>query len=542
MDSNGSDSASRSVSRRDLLRLAGGLAAGGAAASLLPAGLITGLASSAQPAEALTCGTVPGNFGRMFPGLKKASWSLADLDLLASAVMAADDAEPTPEGQVDDEENADIDAGFTYIGQFIDHDLTFDNRPDDLITPTDPTTLANGRTPMFDLDNVYGSGPVGSPDLYQPGGVRLKLGAPLTGSPDHRSRDLPRDATGRALLGDPRDDENRIVAGVHSVFLRFHNLAVDVMRAEHPGWHDDRVLAAAQRFVRLHYQWAVLTDFLPTIVGQDMVRSVLPGFPGGARGPRLRFFNACNGMPVEFSVAAYRFGHSMVRPIYRINQAVAPRLPVFSTSMDPTQSLGGFQPSPPNFAIDWKFFFLLDGPRKVGQPQASYRFDNSLVFPLSLLPLPATGAGPASLAKRNLMRAVQLGLPSGQDVARAMGLWPLRDDQILIGKATGDPADATAITNVSHAFSGKAPLWTYVLAEATAEAFRVYNGQIHGPQRAPFRLGPVGGRIVAETFAGVMAADPSSVLNTPDFEPHRLLASNGRFGFRELIRRVTALG
>ena len=54
---------------------------------------------------------------------------------------------------------------------------------------------------------------------------------------------------------------------------------------------------------------------------------------------------------------------------------------------------------------------------------------------LSRLPLPESGSGPASLAKRNLRRSVQLGLPSGQDVARAMGVTPLRDDQILIGKA-----------------------------------------------------------------------------------------------------------
>jgi hypothetical protein len=287
----------------------------------------------------------------------------------------------------------------------------------------------------------------------------------------------------------------------------------------------------------------VLTDFLPTIVGGDVVRSILPGFPGRDRGPRLRFFNPCDvGVPVEFSVAAYRFGHSMVRPIYRINETVAARLPVFSLSPDPTQNVGGFSPSPANFAIDWKFFFLLNGPRKVGQPQASYRIDNSLVFPLSLLPLPATGAGPASLAKRNLMRGMQLGLPSGQDVARAMSVRPLRDDQILIGKATGDAADATAITNISHAFAGKAPLWTYVLAEATASAFHVHDGHVDGPQRAPFRLGPVGGRIVAETMIGLMAADPTSALGDPAFEPDRQFAAPGHFGFKEIIRRVTAGG
>jgi hypothetical protein len=243
-------------------------------------------------------------------------------------------------------------------------------------------------------------------------------------------------------------------------------------------------------------------------------------------------------MPVEFSVAAYRFGHSIVRPIYRINTTVVDRLPVFSLTNDPTKDLGGFRPSPANFAIDWRFFFQMEATRQVGRPQVSYKIDNSLVFPLSLLPLPDTGTGPASLAKRNLLRSMQLGLPSGQDVARAMGLTPLRDDQILVGKATGDPEDTVALAQLAPGFAGKAPLWTYILAEGTAGAFNVHDGHIDGPQIAPVRLGPVGGRIVAETFVGVMAADRSSVLYNPFFRPDPAFTRYGRFGFRELIRAV----
>jgi len=162
------------------------------------------------------------------------------------------------------------------------------------------------------------------------------------------------------------------------------------------------------------------------------------------------------------------------------------------------------------------------------------------VFPLSLLPLPDTGSGPASLAKRNLLRSMQLGLPSGQDVARAMGARPLRDDQILIGKATGDAEDAVAITTVAPSFAGKAPLWAYILAESTASAFNVHDGHIDGPQIAPMRLGPVGGRIVTEVFVGLMAADHSSVLYHPFFRPNPAFTRNGQFGFRELIQAVTA--
>jgi hypothetical protein len=490
-----------------------------------------------------TCAQVPNHFGRMFPRLPGVSWSASDIDTLSARVMAEDEADPTPEGQVDDEENATIDAGFTYVGQFIDHDLTLDDRPNDLTTPIDPTTLLNKRNPAFDLDSVYGSGPSVSAQLYESDGVHLKTGAALTGATtDPHAADLPRNAaTGQALLGDPRNDENRIVGSLHSIFLRFHNLLADRLARAHPDWSKDRVFAEAQRQVRLHYQWAVLTDFLPTIVGQDTVNAVLPSLNARQTPPRLRFYDPCStGVPVEFSVAAYRFGHSMVRPIYRINTAVVDRLPVFTTSFDPTKSLVGFQPAPANFAVDWSFFFLMDGQRAIGKPQSSYKFDNSLVFPLSLLPLPDTGTGPANLAKRNLLRSQQLGLPSGQAVAQAMGIQPLRDDQILIGKATGDPADTVAIITVSPGFAGKAPLWTYVLAEATANAYPVRDGHIVGPQRAPMRLGPIGQRIVAETFVGLMAADTSTVLYDPTFRPDPTFVRNNQFGFRDLIRAVTS--
>jgi hypothetical protein len=489
------------------------------------------------------CGQVSDKFGRMF-GLPAARWPAAAIDSLSKRVMAEEELEVTPEGQQDDEENNDIDAGFTYVGQFIDHDLTLDPRPDNLSGSIDPTTLRNFRTAAFDLDSVYGGGPSASPQLYEADGMHLKLGARLTGAENDRNAvDLPRDSAGQALLGDPRNDENRLVASLHAIFLRGHNLVVDLLVRVHPNWPAPRVFEEARRQIRLHYQWAVLTDFLPTIVGQDTMKSVLPSMDTR---PQLRFYagqtGPCKiGMPVEFSVAAYRFGHSMVRPIYRINDTVRERLPVFSLTNDPRKDLGGFRPSPSDFAIDWAFLFQLDGPRRIGKPQASYKLDNSLVFPLSQLPLGDAGTGPTSLAQRNLLRSMQLGLPSGQDVARTMGAQVLRDDQILIGKATGDAEDTVAITAVDPSFAGKAPLWTYILAEATAGSFNVHDGRIDGPQKAPIRLGPVGGRIVAETFIGLMAADSSSVLYDPNFRPLAGFTRNGQFGFRDFIRVVTSV-
>lgn len=515
------------------------------------------LAASAQPAYGAAYAALPNDaaaivaaapeactqpqatFGRLFNNLPAASWDSADLDKLAAYMMAAREENPTPETERDAEEAAEIDAGYTYVGQFIDHDITLDDRSNDLTTPTDPYTLKNFRTPQFDLDSVYGKGPSQSPDLYEADGLHLKLGAALTGSSDAKAVDVPRKANGQALLGDPRNDENRIVAQLHAIFLRFHNQIADRIKAQNPNLTNAQVFERAKQQVVWHYQWAVLNDFLPIMIGQRATDAVVQRNNNtGAWSTNLRFYTPCANMPVEFSVAAYRFGHSMVRALYRINDSVD-RLPVFTPGHAPGTDLTGFGPSPSNFAIDWKFFFQMQPTRQVNQPQASYKLDNSLTFALSQLPLPATGTGPASLSKRNLMRSVQLGLPSGQEVARAMGVTPLPDSQILVGKATGDAADATAITALSPAFAGKSPLWVYVFAEATARAYTVSDGKITGEQNNPFRLGPVGGRIVAETFVGLMKSDPNSVLNQPNFRPNaNFLDRQGRFGFRDLVRAV----
>ena len=273
-----------------------------------------------------------------------------------------------------------------------------------------------------------------------------------------------------------------------------------------------QVFTEARRRVTLRYQSLIINDFLPQIVGRRTMDAVLMR-AGGRLVPHLRWYTNCAQMPVEFSVAAYRYGHSQVRGLYRINSLVD-RLPVFGGSFGtPGVDLVGFSPSPSNFAIDWARFF--DGGRRTPGTvaQLSYKIDASLTNSLGLLPLPVSSAGPADLAKRNLLRSVQLSMPSGQNVARSMGVRPLPDDQILVGKATGSAADALAITTVSPEFADNAPLWTYILAESVASAYRVRDGHIVGPQVRPFRLGPVGGRIVAETIVGLLSSDQASILN-----------------------------
>lgn len=468
--------------------------------------------SNSSSVNAAAC-TTPGNgYGRLFPNLANASFDSTALRSLAAQIMAGPETNPTPEGEVDAEENYALPAGYTYFGQFVDHDLTNDDRPNDLTTPIPVSSLVNGRTPQLDLDSLYLAGPTAAPQLYNADQMHLLIGALLTGSSDTNARDLPRDTKGRAIIGDARNDENRIVAGIHSMFIRFHNQTVDQLVAAHPQWTAAHVFSEARTQVTAVYQNLILQDYLPRVVGRQTMDAVIRSTPRGTS-TQLKYYTNCAQMPVEFSVAAYRFGHSMVRGLYRVN-ASTNRVPVFSGSFGtPGIDLVGFSPSPTNFAIDWSLF-LPGGKTSGGALQASYKIDASITNSLSLLPLPVSSEGPADLAVRNLLRSSQLGLPSGQDVARAMGIRPLPDNQVLIGKATGDATEATPITSISSSFAGKAPLWAYILAESTAHAYRIENGAIVGSQKAPFTLGPVGGRIVAETFVGLLLSDPNSILNS----------------------------
>jgi Animal haem peroxidase len=498
-------------------------------AIVLSATSLTAVSAASTPVGARTqatvpstCGTPGNGYGELFSSLPNSTWETSDLQALSLAMIAEAEDNPSPQIEVDLEDNNAIPAGFTYFGQFVDHDLTLDDRANDLTTPVDPSVLVNKRTPQLDLDSVYGNGPTTSPTLYNTDGMHLLTGAALTGSSDSGAMDLPRNANGQALIGDARNDENRIVAGIHSLFIRYHNKTVDQIKAKNRRLTNAQVFAQGRREVTNAYQWIVLNDYLPQIAGQR-TRDAAATLTARGWKTNLHLYNNCAQMPVEFAVAAYRFGHSQVRALYKINQATD-RVPVFSGTFVAGSDLTGFSPSPSTFAIDWNLF-LPSQSGATGTFQPSYKIDGSLTNSLSLLPLPTTGVGPANLALRNLLRGQQVGLASGQDVARAMGVTPLTDDQIKIGAATGVAEDQRPITDISANFAGKAPLWVYVLAEAAA------NPNIN-------RLGPVGSRIVVETIVGLLKSDPTSILNNGSYRPKVDGRGTTTFGLRTLVDLV----
>lgn len=575
-----------SLGRRTILGSAG--AALGAA--LLPSPFL------ARTARATPLPAAFGATARLFPGLRAALFAAEDLERLAcgdGGGLAGMSSEPetlkdaagrplrdadgclqfsaTPESEIDDEENFGIPAGYTYLGQLVDHDLTHNPQAGDAngSFAAAPATYSL-RTVALDLDSLYGRGPGDQPYLYEPDGRRLLLGRPLTlaGRPAP-ARDLPR-LDGRAVVGDKREDENVIVSQLHAAFAQFHN----ALAADRPAESFEEL----RRTVARHYQWVLLTDFLPRLCGAELLQDLLPGFAEGGRvgrlRPRLTVARALEPgvLPLEFTIAAYRIGHSMVRPVYRLNTemtgtaveqrdnpGLAGRRMIFAASS--TAGLNGFRPFPADWGIDWRLYFevdrrlgtaesLADGPRRV---QPAYKFDTALVNPLAFLPefavmagadhartadgnpLPRHGAV-ANLAMRNLLRGVQHGMPSGQAVARAMGLEPIADADLRVGKATAEDApDNPPITAFGESFRGNAPLWFYLLAEAQ-HAWTVAVADLPEAERdgLPQRLGPVGGRLVAETLVAVLLGDPDSVLNAgAGWAPS--YASDGRFAMPELL-------
>jgi len=483
-----------------------------------------------------------GRFTELFPELPSARFDRDDLRLLADEMTPKQKRKPASEVRPDPEEDRVITAAYTYLGQFVDHDITFDptSRLRESLDREQIGKLADFRTPRFDLDSIYGRGPDDQPYLYAPDGIRMLLGEPMSGNPhDPDARQVPRGPNRRALIGDPRNDENRIVSQLHAIFLRFHNQV-----AKHFG--KDACFREVRDQVRWHYQWMLVTDFLPTVIEKQTFRRVfgdrynpVPGRRELRTGLRL--------MPVEFSVAAYRFGHSMIRPEYRLNMAI--ERPIFSRQSGEAADLGGFRPIPGSWAIDWQFFIDLgDGVAPAAtaplddtterKPQMAYKIDTSLASPLRHLPA-QIASDPPMLALRNLERGNTFGLPSGQKVAEALGVKPIPDDELMIGKAAAD-ADRKPITKIARSFADQAPLWTYILAEAQVMSWKKAKPNIPRDD-VPIKLGPVGSSIIADVFAALLIGDRTSYLySDPTFRPVPEFARNGEFGLAELIN--VALG
>jgi hypothetical protein len=388
-----------------------------------------------------------------------------------------------------DNSNPEMMVGFTFLGQFLDHDITFDPAP--LTAP--PMNGPNLRTPFLDLDSVYGRGPDEDRLLYD---RSAELDRPLPAKfliDVEASRDLPRTSQQRAIIADPRNDENVIISQLHLAFLKFHNRVVDWVMDRYPLDTPEDQFKKAQQTVRWHYQYIVVNQFLRVSLDPEVFEQVRDD------GPTVFPVCAMPVLPREFQVAAYRFGHSQIRPGYRVNLGFG--APIFDAAIDPREGdpndLRGGRRAERRF-VEWDGFFdfgtlevAVDpaGPTPVVQPKVkkNKRIDPVISSPMFDLPvgpgLPGPGDELRSLAGRNLERYLLHGLPSGQAVAEALGYEPLGPEQL---------AELEELN-----FHESTPLWYYILKEALVQQ----EGQ---------RLGQVGSRIVAEVFFGLLLSDAGS--------------------------------
>ena len=411
----------------------------------------------------------PANYARMFPELPSFRADEEFLHALGRAGGLCDCGDA-----IDSLDSlGDSAAGWPIFGQFVAHDITADRST--LRSHTNTAELHNARSPQLNLECLYGDGPTGHPFLYQRDDpAKFLLG------PD--STDLQRNAEDIAVIGDPRNDSHMLMSQLHLAMLKAHNEFVDEARLA--GVPSDCIFNEAARQLRWHYQWIVLNEFLPALVGQTLADQVLQEGPQYFR-PRHGGF-----IPLEFADAAYRYGHAQIRHRYQLNLQTDP-VPLFP-------DLLGFRAVPREHSIDWTLFFDAPGTTSA---QRSKKIDGKLVQALIALPIAVTGECEIedyhSLAVRDLQRGQGVGLPSGEAVARHIGIAPLSAAQVGIA---------------STGWQGETPLWYYILREADV----CTDGN---------RLGPVGGRIVTEVLVGLIDADETSFRRSQkEWRPRKTLS------------------
>jgi hypothetical protein len=493
------------ISRRNFLLSSFATGAGVAVAPCLVAGT--------RPAANISSHSY--HYSRLFPA-RPASKPGSDLEkgLIDLARQMRDD-----EGAKGD---SDIVAGYTYLGQFIDHDLTLDITPLDRVTDKVEHTQ-NFRTPLLDLDQVYGGGPNISPFLYRKPGSDSPQGAErfLLG-PTKESRvvtatgqsvmlpsscnDLPRNSQGTALVGDARQDENLILAQLHIAFLKLHNYVLDHPETlSAPYCNIEPRFDAARRLVTWHYQSIVRHDFLKSILDPD----VFSQLDRHAYKSLIRRSSEDFQIPVEFSAAAFRFGHSMVRHEYHYNFWHGE--PPANLLDDLFQHTGfgepGCVPLPADWVIDWNRFFKVrdafhfETTRKIDTRIAEdlFRLPSAHIRAFSAVSNPKTAFAPdpPELPVRTLLRGARMGLPTGQNVGRKVLRLEPKTRILKAGEIASGPHGPTL---TQYGFDHNTPLWYYILKEAEV----IGSGK---------RLGPIGSRIVADVIVAALRADPKSYVN-----------------------------
>lgn len=383
-------------------------------------------------------------------------------------------------------DHSHLPAGFTYLGQFVAHDMT-------MSVPAlgvSRSTGRNARDPRLELDSLYGLGPRAHPYFYgRSDPSRLRLGTSsnetvgdISDVPETDLFRLP--STGEAVIADPRNDDNLITAQLHVAFSRFHN-AVAAAIADDIADPEQRFLAAREIVVS-HYQRVVTDDFLGRLLLPD-VWEVL--FGSGASSPCPA---GSPPIPPEFALAGFRL-HTLVRTAYDAN-AFRQAKPV-GDFLD----RAGTEVAT-SWLIDWRRFFPYPGAAAT-PPQMAAALDTQIAPMLGRLE-DRVDRQHLSLPHRTLARGQEAGIASGQCLASGLNLPVLSECEI---NTTPDGRDL----GLSAAARANTPLFYYLMREAELQ-----------PPESLGRLGPLGSWIVGCTFRGMLPP------RTPD-PPRHLAHCNG---------------
>ncbi|GEM_PF-823618 len=428
-----------------------------------------------------------------------------DFDDELLAIIAGPGGLMHDEGQ--DSPDSALPAGYTFFAQFVDHDVTLDTQSDLNRRDQDPTDIKNQRTFSLDLDCVYGLGPSANPHLFD----QNRSGFLATGADAGRPWDLARSSSGAALIGDPRNDENLFVGQMQLLWIRFHNAMM--LSNLGAGNTNANRFEEVETMVRHHYQYIVLYDFLCRVCHRETFddtvklieqaaeerRDALKDDPDAglpSAFPRVFTHSGPHGtpMPIEFSVAAFRFGHTTVRDRYPAN---ADQLDI--ELFDERFGTLGFDALPESLAVDWRLQLEVD---PCIDPVNAKAFDHFLPNELMAMPDPIVGntsPNNRSLAFRNLVRGRSLGLASGETVAEALKAAGYTHIKLLTRDELFKPSDFEAVGKGNAAKraleladeANGTPLFFYLMREAAIEG-------------GGATLGPVGSAILLEVFGRML--------------------------------------
>lgn len=417
-----------------------------------------------------------------------------------------------------------VPAGYIFFAQFVDHDVTLDAssalRPDPDSHQAKEVHefvdhLGNIRSASLDLDCVYGFGPEASPHLYD--GEHMAIA--------ENGIDLARSPGGTALIGDPRNDENVFIGQIQLAFHQLHNRIFDERVYQRDitdtGWTR---FGAAQRETRYHYQFVVLFDLLKRICDPKVFTFAAERICNTKKDFPLCYKRDEHGklpMPVEFSTAAYRVGHTMVRDRYALN-AQHREVELFDEAFGTL----GFSALPEELVPDWRFMLALD---PCVTPHMSKAFN--AVFTNELMDLPIVGSNNANdraLAFRNLMRASALGVASGQAIAEEMKTkgYPLDVTDLKLGKVKKWKRVGSVLHKSGTDLAKNTPLFYYLLRESELAS----GGARYGPLGSALLMEVFGGmlRLCKDTFiepfeTGNWRPDPCIAGPDADFDKGRLI-------------------